>query len=467
VAKAAFYRSGARKLWETISELRKRGEAVVDLAVVAEELKLRGELEKVGGYEGLAAMTSKVPTVYSVRYYAEILVLLWHRRRTLELAAKLREAALDFGTREDFVEKVSGVGQPLIRLGRREATLTLKEIYASVEEEARARAEGRLDKSRWISSGIPKFDEQCKRLGSANDDGFVVFGAGSGCGKSAAMRGVARAALAEKKTVLSYSRETNTSGFVEMLVSAELGFDLDKLEWQPKDKMAEFYAECTRQREEYADKYLFCVQNEPATPLLTVEDLRDHARAFVHLHGLPHVILIDYLQVFDARDKKTGGSNREALVAYVSHTLQALQRELGCVMVVGAQLNESGLNEMRTLKTDPKTGKVIHRLPKAGDLRESQAIYHDADRVIFFYWPPQDGCGRDQSSKTTIRPEIWWYQEKRRRGGVKIVRMWFEKAFTRFAALSDADLAHAATVEAQQTGSVPRGQKVSKEQFVR
>jgi replicative DNA helicase len=460
---AAFFDVGRREIWAALDRLHRGGTGGIDVAILAEELRAAGKLEDpVGGFAGLAAATERGMST-GAKFFAEQLVLLWHRRWAMVMAAKLREAALTMGTREEFVEAAGGVGQRLIRLGRRESTRTLAEIYDDVRTEAQARIEGRIDRSGWITSGLEKFDRACKEFGSAREDHFVIFAGGSGHGKSVALRNIAGANLRKGKRVLSYSRETSTAGFVEMLVAAEMGVDLNTLDWLPRDRAEKFYAEFERQRNEWAGKLLFCVQHEPATPLMTVEDICDHARAFVHLRGVPDLILVDYLQLFEARKRITGNS-RESLVAYVSHQLQALQRELGCVMVSAAQLNEAGLNEMRQVRRD-EDGRVIHRMPKPGDLRESQGAYHDADRVIFLYKPPVDCRNQDQTAAGTSMPEVWWYQEKRRRGCAGLfVRCWFQKRFTRFVEMGAEDESEA---ERQAAGArvVPKGQRISKDQF--
>jgi replicative DNA helicase len=175
------------------------------------------------------------------------------------------------------------------------------------------------------------------------------------------------------------------------------------------------------------------------------------------------VVLIDYLQLFDAR-KRIGGSNREALVAYVSHALQALCRELDTVMIVAAQLNEAGLSEMRNVKRD-ENGKVIHQLPHRGHLRESQAIYHDADRVIFLYMPPVDALGNEQHGPDVTSPELWWFQEKRRRGGRGIVRMRFQKNYVRFVEIGAEEQEAAERAEMAATKVVPPKRMMRKSEF--
>lgn len=461
VKPAAFARRENNAVWKVISELRSKGSLVIDLAVLGEELKVRGMLDEVGGYDHLMTISIN-PSLGSVRDFAERLVLFWQLRHAVKLAQEVREAALTFDNREDFVGVVGAIGQKLIRLGRREATLTMADHYANVEAETRAWVDGTVDKSRWVSSGNAKFDKACRPFGQSRDDKFVVLAGGSGHGKSVGLRDVGRAALHAGQRVVSYSRETGIHGFIEMAISAQMGLDLNKREWWPKDQAERFYGECQRQAKEWAGR-LFCVENEPATPLCTVEDIEEHLRAWVHLNGAPELVLVDYLQLFEARKKLAGGS-REATVAYVSHRLQALQRELDVVMIVAAQLNESGLSEMRLVKKD-ENGKVIHNLPHRGHLRESQAIYHDADRVIFLYLPPVDALGADQTGPDVNSPEVWWFQEKRRRGGRGIVRCRFQKAYVRFVPIGEEEERAGERVQMETTKVIPKKAMFSKSQF--
>lgn len=453
----AFYDPKHQRCWECINDLRTRGERV-DEVVLIEELKLRGKFEEIGGYAVITEITKRAATTMSTRFFAEQLVLIWHQRHAIGLGAELREAALEFEGREAFTATASDIGQRLLRLGRREVTKTLKDEILEIKEDVTIRAEGRVDQSRWLSSGLPLFDQRCKPFTGGREDQLVVIAGGSGDGKSVVLRQMGGTALLQGKRVLSLSRETSTAGFVEMLVAAWTDFDLNNPELYRKE-LPVFRAKCDELLENWADKFLFCIQHTPATPLLNIEDLEDQVHAFVNLRGQPDVILIDYLQLFGTR-KRMG--SREETVATVSHKLQALIRELpGTTMFVAAQLNESGLNEMRQVRrentNDGSPGKLIHRMPNPGDIRESQAIYHDADRVIFLYRPPVDCRGVDQRSKQVLKPEVWWYQEKRRRGGIGVVRCWFEKRFTKFieVARPEADAADAADESAG--GHVPSG----------
>lgn len=443
VRAGAFTEEGRRVAFTRIGELVARGMTEVDVPTLCEELKERGEMDVVGGDAGLVAMSPTMPSSAKLRFYAERLKWLWDMRHCLKLAGELRAAAeTPIESRDKWVEAMAKVGSRLITLGRRETHRLVADHAEEVTARALAESTGTLDRTRWVNSSLSRFNDVLKPYNSGiQDDGLVLVGGGSGTGKSVWLRQEAWSCLSQGKSVLFISRETGTQGVLAMMASAEVGVDLNNLARELPDRMERFRVELERMRTEWADRLLFIVQQEPATQLTNIEDLVEHVRAHVHRHGPPHLICVDYLQLFETRKRV---ASREQTIAVVSHALQALQRELRCVVLVAAQLNESGLQEMRTLKRDDD-GKVQHRMPKPGDLRESQAMYHDADRVVFLYKPPVDCRDQDQSGPGVGRPEVWVYQEKRRSGGVNWVRCWFEKRFTRFVQFTPAENIEATT----------------------
>ena len=56
-----FYREDHKEIFEAIMDLFDKGEPI-DLITVAEQLKLRGSLDNVGGLDYLANITNAVPT---------------------------------------------------------------------------------------------------------------------------------------------------------------------------------------------------------------------------------------------------------------------------------------------------------------------------------------------------------------------------------------------------------------------
>lgn len=464
VAPGAFYSPRHRAVFELLSELFKTGEPAVDVSMVAEAARGAGRWDEVGGIEGITAVSGGASTGVQVRFYSEQLKYMWDQRLCWRLARELREMALGLGVaRPEFVEGVGEIGSRLITLGRKETQRLVADHIGAVTEAVNQRFTGKVDQSKWVNSSLPSFNKLCKPYNSGiQNDGLVLVGGGSGTGKSVWLRQEASQCLDDGGTVLFISRETGTEGVTAMMAAATAAVDLNNLDRELPDRMARFMAEAQRMQEDMADKRLFVVQQEPSTPIDTVEEVVELVRVHVHRRGVPSMICIDYLQLLETK-KRT--QSREQTVAVVSHALQSLQRELGCVMIVAAQLNESGLAEMRTLKRD-ENGKVLHRMPKPGDLRESQAMYHDADRVIFLYKPPVDCRDVDQTVPGVAMPEVWIYQEKRRSGGVVSVRTWFEKRYTRFVELSRSDLAAAAGAESA-PAAVSKDAPMSKQDWMK
>lgn len=427
VRPGAFYVPAHKVVFEVIDRLSGAG-AVPSSEAVALELQGAGQLEQMGGWAGFLAMSDAVSTTLRVREYAETVKLLWERRHAVSLARAFIASVEVANQRADFVTASGELGNRLVMLGRVQDARTLEERVNDVIADVSARAEGKEDRSRWLPTGMEKFDKVCQPFGSSKEDHFIGVAGGSGQGKSAVMRQWAHHWNRLGKRVLVYTRETSIDGWIEQAAAQMVGVDLMRLNESPLDKLREFKAELEWLRDHAVNKLLFIFENDASTPLLYVEDLVAHYRAFEHLHGQPDAVVVDYLQILLPKKRC---NSREQEVAYVSHTLQGECRRAGNVWVVGAQMNEAGLSAQRTAKKDEQ-GRLVHRTPIAGDLRESQAFYHDADRMLCIYRPPEDCNGNDQATQPPMRPEQWICQIKRRRGGTGAVKCWFERRFTRF-----------------------------------
>jgi len=465
VKAASFYEPALREVWSAVEALAVEG-AVPDLTSVQLRLASMGKLEEVGGLAYLVRLSSGVSTSLRLRQFAEEVKLLWERRHAIRLATGFVEGCYDAaltGQRADFTKLAGELGNKLVMLGRVQDTRTLADRVTDVLADVQARAEGKEDRSGWLFTGMATFDKNCQPFGSSKEDHFIGVAGGSGQGKSALMRQWGHAWNKQRKRVLVYTRETSIDGWIEQAAAQAVGVDLMHLSETPRDVFAAFVAELAWLRDEVVNKYLFVYENDPATPLLYVEELVAHYRAFEHLHGRPDAVIVDYLQILLPQKRC---NSREQEVAYVSHTLQGECRRAGNVWVVGAQMNEQGLAAQRTLKKD-ESGRIQHRLPLPGDLRESQAFYHDVDRMICIYRPPEDCLGNDQVTQPPRRPEQWLCQIKRRRGGTASVKCWFERQFTRFKEFSHMELrqAEAVAVASGQQRQVTQPGAVTKRDF--
>ena len=439
--------------------------------VVAEYLRTARKLDEIGGPAFLVQVSARIPTTAEAGYFLEQVRQQWILRQIIRRAERLSARAYDYAGEplsEFLSPDVVWFESALARLahGGRGDVYTLKTRIAEVVADVKLRAEGREDRSRWVWTGFPAFDETqrsaCLRpLGSLEEDHNVLIGGGSSQGKSVLMRQLAGQAVLSGQSVVVYTLETTVKGFIRSLAASWAEINLLALDRMPRDRLQKFEDYCAELME-VADKRLFIFQHEPAFSLRTIEEVGTHARRFAMQHGAPHLMLLDYMQLVGTK-KRCGA--REQEVAEVSNGWQGLQRELGCVAVAGAQLNEAGLREMRQVRRDEE-GKVIHRMPNRGDLRESQSMYHAADVVWFLYQPPEDCTGRDQSDGNAATPESWIVQDKRRNGVRGICRTWFQKQFGRFREIGG-DEAAGGSPRPAGPAPIPPGKRVSKADFRR
>ena len=80
-----FYRIAHKKIFETMLILSDRGQPV-DLVTLAEELKVKNELEDVGGISYITELANAVPTAANIVYYANIVRRSFHCGRHASLS---------------------------------------------------------------------------------------------------------------------------------------------------------------------------------------------------------------------------------------------------------------------------------------------------------------------------------------------------------------------------------------------
>lgn len=99
-------------------------------------------------------------------------------------------------------------------------------------------------------------------------------------------------------------------------------------------------------------------------PRMSVHDIRLAARK----RGPLSLVVVDYLQLIQPADRR---QPRELQVSEMSRDLKLLSKEMGCSVLLLAQLNR---------EVEKRAGK-----PRLSDLRESGSIEQDADTVMFVH----------------------------------------------------------------------------------
>jgi replicative DNA helicase len=408
VERDSFYRDSHQIVWETLLGLHKAGHPV-DAITLADELTRRGDFEKAGGDDGLAALLS-VPSASNGSYYAQI-VRQKHVSRSLIEAANVilqdnysnKYSAEDLTARAKsaitaIYEKGSGTTDGV--LGARAANAIAKKVR---EERLHGFGQG-------TSTGYPSIDQAIVGLLPGT---LTIIGGRPGMGKSALALNIAENVLysdPQGPGVLYFSLEMRSHLLIDRIVSHRSGISLDRLMRGRLDSKEECEKVDEAGREIDGFEGRFFIDD---TPRRSINQIAGLAHAYKAKCSLGLVIL-DYLQLVTPPEEKGRDRGREQEVAKMSRELKILAGEINAPIIVVAQLN----------RQNEAGGKI--REPRLSDLRESGSIEQDADNVIFTHRPEYYESGERPGEADLVVSKV-------RSGGKagKIPMLW-KGEFTRF-----------------------------------
>lgn len=396
-----FYRESHRKLMTAFLDLHGRGEAI-DLITVSDHLKLRNELEAVGGAAYLAELTERVPTAANVAQYARIVKDKAVLRALVTLMNTISVRAYEApGDVEAFVDEAE---QKVYEIAERKARDTLVHVKEIVFESMTAVAQ--LYEKREFVTGIPTgfIDLDRKTAGLQPGDLVIIAGRPS-MGKTAFALNIAQYAAQEANhAVAIFSLEMGKEQLVFRMLCSEAHVDQSKVR-------AGFAADRDYPKLAIAaDRIATAPIYIDDTPGLGIMELRAKARRLSRRHGVQlGMVIVDYLQLM--RGPHT--DSREQEISAISRSLKALAKELQVPVVALSQLNR-------------QVEQRADKRPVMADLRESGAIEQDADVIMFLYrdWVYDPNNANETDAELIIG--------KQRNGPIGVVPLSFFAQYTRF-----------------------------------
>ena len=325
-----FYASLHETIYLALYALYERGEPL-DQVALAEELKNRGMLDKIGGMAYLNSLMGTVPTAASAEYYARIVREKSSLRGLIHAGTQITQ--LGYESEDDVPAAIDRAEQVVYEVGNRSehnAFATVPSLLLGVFQSLEKRHEQRGDRT-GVTSGYRDVDDYTAGWQPGN---LVILAARPAMGKtSLALNMAVAAAKDEKRPVAVFSLEMTKQELVERLLSSEAKLDASKL-----------------RRGAIADRdwekigHAMGVLHELPIYLddagsVTVTEIRSRLRRLKSAHGLACVI-IDYLQL--VRPATLGKQvNRNEELSDICRTLKATAKDLEVPIIALAQLNRA------------------------------------------------------------------------------------------------------------------------------
>ncbi len=328
ISASDFYRPTHQKIFEAITSLYTKGEAV-DPITVADELEATGKLEEAGGRAYLHTLINVVPTAANARYYAEIVEKTSIIRSLIHAATDVvnmgYEGIEDIGLLIDEAEsRIFSVSKRRISEKFAHIKELLKEGFENLEKLHKRGAP-----ISGLATGLNDLDEKTSGLHPSD---LIIIAARPSMGKTSLVLSMAQhIAIEEKTPVAIFSLEMSRQQLAQRLLCSEARVDvqqlrsgkLDAADWTSLSHAAGRLAEAPI----YIDD----------TPSITMMEVRAKARRLMAKHKLG-LIIVDYLQLMQSRGR---AESRQQEISEISRSLKILGRELDVPVIAVSQLSRA------------------------------------------------------------------------------------------------------------------------------
>jgi replicative DNA helicase len=405
---ADFYAHVHETIFTALMQLYERGEPL-DKITLAEELRRRDLLDKVGGLPYVTSLMDTVPTAASAEYYANIVREKASLRGLIHAGTQITR--IGFENEEDVEGALDRSEQIVYEVGRRQKHgefSPIKSLLKGAFEQIDRLFHSRGDRT-GLTSGFRDIDEYTAGFQPGN---FVIIAARPAMGKtSMALTMAAAAAREEQKPIAFFSLEMTNDELVTRLLCAEARINAQHLrkgnirdpDWEKISMGMSALSELPI----YIDD----------SGTITVSEIRSRCRRLQSGDGLS-AVFIDYLQL--VRPSTTSKpQNRNDELSDICRTLKATAKDLQIPIFALAQLNRGV--ESRNDKR-----------PMLSDLRDSGAIEQEADMVTFLY---RDAYYNPESAPEPDLTEF--IIAKSRNGPTGTVKLRFLKEHTLFVPYGD------------------------------
>jgi len=340
----------------------------IDLLTVVEELKLREDLEFVGGPYYVTKLTNAVVSSANIDAHSRIVLQKFIQRELIRISGEIIGDAYEdstdvFDMLDDAESKLFEITNNHLRKNFDSIDTVLVKTIQRIED-----MRNRQEDITGVPTGFPSLD---KITYGWQPTDLIILAARPSVGKTAFALNLARSAAMHptKPTAVGFfSLEMSSAQLVQRILSAESEILLEKI---ARGKLEEHEMKQLYKRGiERLSKAPIFIDDSAA---LNIFELRAKCRRLKNKHNVG-MIIIDYLQLMSG--SADSNSNREQEISKISRDLKGLAKELQIPIIALSQLSR-----------EVEKRKEGNKMPQLSDLRESGAIEQDADMVMFLYRP--------------------------------------------------------------------------------
>ena len=339
-----FYYDNNKDIFEAIMYLYKQGKPLTK-AGVCERLKQQDKLYEVGGEDYISSLEAEIPNKYFFEPFINELKDLSYKRMVVEASQRLVEAletGEDINTSLDKFERATEVTEAP------QGDNSLGEVMTKIFEQIDSGA--KINK---VKTGIPIIDKCTNGIAPGE---LVAIGAKSGVGKSALSVRIAINMFKEGKKVLIVSREMSKQQVAERILLAHSG--ISKEAYENRDFNDNDWVRIVETIEAFSTKDIIIDDK-----ISTIQEIKQAIRRYK-----PDVLIVDYIQLLTPSNTK---DSRERQVAEISRELKKMTSDFEMIVIQLTQLAEKGIGNYKP------SGESY--------TRESRAIYHDSNIVIYVH----------------------------------------------------------------------------------
>lgn len=396
-----FYRDSHKKIFNAMIELFEKNEPI-DLITLTDHLRMKDQLETIGGVSYLTSLVNFIPTAANVRHHARLIreksLMRGLIRTATEIVSMVYEENMPADDLVDMAEKnIFSISDKRVKTSFSKLKDVIKDSFEMIES-----LYDRKEAITGVPSGFHDLDELT--TGFQHGD-LVIVGGRPSMGKTALALNIAQHVGVELgEPVAIFSLEMSKRQLALRMLCSEAMVDSNRVRKGFIRK--EDWHKLTSAAGKLAEAPIFIDDSSG----ISVLEMRAKARRLKMEHGLS-LVIVDYLQLMKG---KGNFERREQEISEISRALKGLAKELEVPVIALSQLNR-GVEQRHDKR------------PTLADLRESGAIEQDADVILFLC---RDEVSNKNSNDNRGKAEI--IIAKQRNGPTATVNLTYLSHCTRF-----------------------------------